>query len=59
MHSGRRQGAEEEERERERTGSSERERRERQIKEIGASLTELNTDQQHQILLFIQTLLCM
>lgn len=36
-----------------------RERRgERQIKEIGASLTELNTDQQHQILLFIQTLLC-
>lgn len=33
-------------------------RGEREIKEIGASLTELNTDQQHQILLFIQTLLC-
>ena len=39
---------------------SEKGQGERQIKEIGASLTELNTDQQHQILLFIQTLLlCM
>lgn len=46
-------------RESERGQGAVREREERQIKEIGASLTELNTDQQHQILLFIQTLLCM
>lgn len=56
MHSDRRQGADSE---RGYGAVREREIEEgREIKEIGASLTELNTDQQHQILLFIQTLLC-